>query len=104
MREKCRVDFYSVKAHSLKNILESPDHNVVSFDTGLNFLIDFPNGTWVPNRCIYWEVRHKIVAFDLRTEKFRELPLPDEVEKECERFVCGGRMPWHVLLGARAKV
>ncbi|KAM7462425.1 hypothetical protein LguiA_030546 [Lonicera macranthoides] len=55
---------------------------------GLNFFTDFPYGVWVPNGYIYWEVHHNIVAFDLRKEKFRELTLPDEVEKECMKYLC----------------
>ncbi|KAM7466470.1 hypothetical protein LguiB_014032 [Lonicera macranthoides] len=101
---KCQVDLYSLNAHSWKNIQDHPDHNIVSFDMGLNFFTDFPYGVWLPNGYIYWEVHHNIVAFDLRKEKFRELTLPDEVEKECMKYLCGRRMPWHVLLGARAKV
>ncbi|KAM7461432.1 hypothetical protein LguiA_029553 [Lonicera macranthoides] len=71
-----RVSLYSLKTNAWKKIREIPDRNVVQFDPHL--------GKWAPNGSIYWEAccQSKIIAFDLKKEKFTELLLPNEIRQE----------------------
>ncbi|CAD5322244.1 unnamed protein product [Arabidopsis thaliana] len=73
---------YSLKADSWRRICNlNYEHNDGSYTSGVHF-----------NGAIHWvftESRHNqrvVVAFDIQTEEFREMPVPDEAEDCSHRF------------------
>ncbi|KNA12349.1 hypothetical protein SOVF_126660 [Spinacia oleracea] len=72
------VDVYSVGNGTWKRVDSSPyDHTISDFEAGA-----FVNGSihWLARRTV--DDSYVIAAFDLREEKFRELPLPSLVDSD----------------------